>query len=110
MTSSAHGAVNWSPLCVQKNAVWPPDRFFAKLEANPEHAFIVAGRGELLHDYITTELLLGFEPEHLEVLRQHRVEIAGHHQRLLEHASADRLDPLGVAMKWIEMNLGPWPI
>jgi TPR repeat protein len=86
------------------------DRFFAKLEADPEHAFIVAERGELLHDYITTQLQLGFEPEHLEVLRQHRIEIAGHHQRLLEHATVDRLDRLGGAMKWIEMNLGPWPI
>jgi hypothetical protein len=86
------------------------DRFFAKLMANPEHAFIVAGRGELLHDYITTQLQLGFEPEHMEVLRQHRVEIAGHHQRLLEHAPVDKLDRLAGAMKWIEMNLGPWPI
>jgi hypothetical protein len=90
------------------NALW--GRFFVKLEANPEHAFMVAGRGELLHDYITTQLQLGFEPEHMEVLRQHRVEIAGHHQRLLEHAPADKLDGLGGAMKWIEMNLGPWPI
>lgn len=90
------------------NDLW--DRFFAKLKANPEHAFIVAGRGELLHDYITTQLQLGFEPEHLEVLRKHRVEIAGHHQRLLEHAPVDKLDRLGGAMKWIEMNLGPWPI
>jgi hypothetical protein len=46
----------------------------------------------------------------MEMLRQHRVEIAGHHQRLLEHAPADKLDRLGSAMKWIEMNLGPWPI
>jgi hypothetical protein len=93
---------------VRANALW--DRFFAKLKANPEHAFIVAGRGELLHDYITTQLQLGFEPGHMEVLRQHRVEIAGHHQRLLEHAPADRLDRLGGAMNWIATNLGPWPI
>jgi TPR repeat protein len=48
------------------DALW--DRFFAKLKANHQHAFIVAGRGELLHDYITTQLQLGFEPEHMEVL------------------------------------------
>jgi hypothetical protein len=90
------------------NDLW--DRFFAKLMANPEHAFIVAGRGELLHDYITTQLQIGFEPEHMEMLRQHQVEIAGHHQRLLEHAPVDKLDRLAGAMKWIEMNLGPWPI
>ena len=90
------------------DALW--GRFFAELKANPEHAFVVAGRGELLHDYIFTQLQLGFEPEHIEVLRRHRVEIAGHHQQLLEHAPADRLDRLGGAMKWIEMNLGPWPI
>jgi hypothetical protein len=90
------------------DALW--GRFFKKLEANPEHAFTVAGRGELLHDYITTQLQLGFEPEHMEVLRQHRVEIAGHHQRLLEHSPVDKLDRLGGAMKWIETNLGPWPI
>ena len=89
-------------------ALW--DRFFAKLEAAPEHAFIVAGRGELLHDYIITQLRLGFEPGHMEVLRRYRVEIAGHHQRLLEHAPVDTLDRLGGVMKWIEINLGPWPI
>ena len=90
------------------DALW--DRFFKKLKANPEHASVVAGRGELLHDYMTTQLQLGFEPEHMEVLRQHRVEIAGHHQLLLEHVPADRLDRLRATMTWIEMNLGPWPI
>jgi len=90
------------------NALW--DRFFAKLKANPEYAFVVAEQAELLHDYITTQLGLGFEPEHMEVLRQHRVEIAGHHQQLLEHAPVDKLDRLAGAMKWIELNLGPWPI
>jgi TPR repeat protein len=90
------------------NTLW--DEFFAKLEANPGHAFIVAERGELLHDYITTQLQLGFEPGHMEVLRRYRVEIAGHHQRLLEHAPVGKLDRLGGTMKWIETNLGPWPI
>ena len=90
------------------DALW--DRFLAKLEANPEHTFLVAGRGELLHDYITNQVQLGFEPAHMEVLQQHRVEIAGHHQQLLEHAPIDKLDRLGGAMKWIETNLGPWPI
>lgn len=89
------------------DALW--GRFFAKFEAMPEDAFRVAGRGELLHDYITTQLQLGFEPGHMELLRRHRIEIAGHHQRLLEHAPADRRDRLGGTMKWIEMNLGPWP-
>ena len=82
----------------------------SRLDGNPEHAFIVAGRGELLHDYITTQLQLGFEPEHMEVLRRYRVEIAGHHQQLLEHVPPDKLDRLGGAMKWIAMNLGPWRI
>jgi hypothetical protein len=100
--------LSYSSQLERANALW--DRFFAKLKSNPEHAFIVAGRGELLHDYITTQLQLGFEPSHMEVLRQHRVEIAGHHQRLLEQAPADKLDRLGGAMKWIEMNLGPWRI
>jgi hypothetical protein len=59
------------------NALW--GQFFAKLETSPEHAFLVVERGELLHDYITTQLQLGFEPAHMEVLRRHRVEIAGHH-------------------------------
>ena len=86
------------------------DRFFAALNANPEHAFLAAGRGELLHDYITVQLQLGLEPGHVEVLQRHRLEIAGHHQRLLEHAPVDNLDRLGGAMKWIELNLGPWPI
>jgi Sel1 repeat len=90
------------------NALW--DRFFAKLTANPEQAFIVAGRGELLHDYITTQLQLGFEPAHMEVLRQHRVEIAGHHQRIIEHTPVNKLDRLRGTMNWIATNLGPWPI
>ncbi len=90
------------------DALW--DRFFEKLEAAPQHAFNVAGRGELLHDYITTQLQLGFEPSHMEVLRRHRVEIAGHHQLLLEHAPVDRLDRLGAVMKWMELNLGPWSV
>lgn len=90
------------------DALW--DRFFAKLEANPEAFLHVTGRGELLHDYITIQLQLGFEPAHMEELRKHRVEIAGHHQSLLEHAPVDKLDRLGGVMKWIETNLGPWPI
>jgi TPR repeat protein len=90
------------------SALW--GKFFAKLKANPEHAFIVVERGELLHDYITSQLQLGFEPGHMDVLRRHRVEIAGHHQRLLEHAPVGKLDRLGSTMKWIETNLGPWPI
>jgi hypothetical protein len=32
------------------------------------HTFIVVGRGELLHDYITAQLQLGFEREHMDVL------------------------------------------
>jgi TPR repeat protein len=100
--------LSYSSQLERANDLW--NRFFAKLKANPEHPFIVAGRGELLHDYITTQLQLGFEPEHMEVLRQHRVEIAGHHQRTLEHAPDDKLERLSGAMKWIEMNLGPWPI
>ena len=90
------------------DALW--DRFFAKLEANHEHVFTVARRGELLHDYITTQLQLGFEPAHMEVLRRCRVEIAGHHQRLLEDLPDDKLDRLDGVAKWIEINLGPWPI
>jgi TPR repeat protein len=90
------------------DALW--DRFFEKLEANHEYAFIVASRGELLHDYITTQLQLGFEPAHMEVLRRYRVEIASHYQQLLEHAPGDKLDRLCATMTWIEMNLGPWPI
>ena len=84
--------LSYSSQLERSNALW--DRFFAKLKANPEHAFIVAQRGELLHDYITTQLQLGFEPEHKEVLQQHRVEIAGHHQRVREDAPADKLDRL----------------
>jgi TPR repeat protein len=90
------------------DALW--DRFFAKLETNDEYAFIVASRGELLHDYITTQLQLGFEPAHMKMLRRYRVEIAGHHQRLLENAPSDKLDRLRATMTWIEINLGPWPI
>jgi TPR repeat protein len=90
------------------DALW--NRFLKKLDADPENAFTVAGRGELLHDYITTQLQLGFEPGHMEVLRRYRVEIAGHHQRLLEHAPVDKLDRLRGTMNWITANLGPWPI
>jgi hypothetical protein len=86
------------------------NRFFAKLDTVAEHEFLAAGRGELLHDYIVSQLRLGLEPGHMESLRRHRIEIAGFHQQLLEHAPLDKLDKLGGAMKWIELNLGPWPI
>jgi len=90
------------------DALW--NRFFAALNADREHIFLAAGRGELLHDYITNQLQLGLEPGHMEMLQRHRIEIAGHHQLLLEHAPVDNLDRLGGAMKWIKLNLGPWPI
>ena len=90
------------------DALW--DRFFAKLDAIPEDGFRAAGRGELLHDYITTQLRLGLEPGHREVLQRYRMEVAGHHQHLLEHARVDSLDRLDGTMTWIKSNLGPWPI
>jgi hypothetical protein len=85
-------------------------RFFAKLETIHEHEFLAAGRGELLHDYIVSQLRLGLEPGHIEVLRRHRIEIAGFHQQILEHAGVDGLDRLSGVLKWIELNLGPWPV
>jgi TPR repeat protein len=90
------------------NALW--DRFFARLYEIPENGFQVAGRGELLHDYISNQLRLGLEPGHLDVLLRHRIEIAGHHQHLLEHAHVDSLDRLDGTMTWIKLNLEPWPI
>lgn len=90
------------------DALW--DRFFAKLDTIPEHGFRAAGRGELLHDYISTQLRLGLEPGHMDVLRRYRIEIAGHHQQLLEHSAVENLDRLGGAMNWITLNLGPWPV
>ena len=73
------------------DALW--DRFFKKLEANPEHAFIVAERGELLHDYITTQLQLGFEPEHMEVLR--RRSACRHGLRRVPQNAAEQLGRAG---------------
>jgi TPR repeat protein len=92
----------------QAEELW--SRFFEKLCANPNHGFVAASSGELLHDYIVDQLRLGLEPGHKEVLQLYRLEIAGFHQRLLEHANIDNLDRLGGAMKWIELNLGPWPV
>ena len=85
-------------------------RFFRALSAKPDPGFKSAGRGELLYDYIKTQVRLGLEPGHLDVLKRYRLEIVGHYQRLLEHASAGQLDSLEGVSKWIEANLGPWPI
>jgi TPR repeat protein len=86
------------------------ERFFAALKANPDQKFLVASRGEVLHDYISTQLRLGFDPRFRKVLQEYRLEIVGHHQRLLEHATIERLERLEGVSKWIEFNLGPWPI
>lgn len=83
--------------------------FFIAFESNPDATFQVASRGELLHDYIAAQLRLGFEPEHLGILERYRLEIVGHHQQLLEHASEQALDIHEPVSKWMETNLGPWP-
>lgn len=89
------------------NNLWR--RFFADLHTIPENGFLVASRGELLHDYIISQLRLGLEPEHKETLRRYKFEIAGHHQRLIENSPPDELDNLAGVMRWINLNLGPWP-
>lgn len=83
--------------------------FFAALTANSQAIFPCANRGELLHDYIWSQLRVGLEPQHRDLL-QYRLEIAAHHQQLLEHSSTDELERLGGVFRWIELNLGPWPI
>jgi TPR repeat protein len=85
------------------------DRFFAALSVRTDYRFVAAQRGELLYDYITSQLRLGLEPEHVEMLQRYRIDIAGHHQRILEHARDDQLDRLDGPSKWIELHLGPWP-
>jgi TPR repeat protein len=88
--------------------IW--ERFFAALTANPDPGFLVASRGEVLHYYVSCQLRSGFDPKHLDVLLEYRLEIVGHHQRLLEYAAVGMLDRLEGVSKWIEFNLGPWPI
>ena len=90
----------------QAQACW--DRFFAKLDNGSEHPFVAADRGELLHSYVLTQLRLGLEPGYSAVLQRHRVEIASHHQKLLEHAPRENLSRLGGVSTWLEQNLGPW--
>ena len=88
----------------QAEAVW--GRFFAALDSNLEPDFLAASRGELLYDYITTQLRLGLEPAHRNRLRAHRLEIIGHHQRLLEQTADERLERLEGVSSWMTSNLG----
>jgi TPR repeat protein len=88
-------------------SVW--NRFFTSLEASPEPRFLACTRAELLHSYIDTQLRLGLEPEQ-DILRIHRLEIAGYHQRLLEVAVEKNFERLQGVSEWIRLNLGPWPV
>jgi TPR repeat protein len=88
-------------------SVW--NRFFAALAANPEPRFVASTRAELLHSYIDTQVKLGLEPGHKDVLQLYRLEIAGHHQQLLEVAAEGRFERLEGVSEWILLNLGPWP-
>jgi hypothetical protein len=85
-------------------------KFFAALAANPEPGFFAASRGELLHDYIATQLRLGLDPQHKTTLLRYRLEIVGHHQRKLERVPAEHFERLRGVSKWVELNLGPWPV
>ena len=97
------------PRVDKANELWK--RFFKSLDANPDPGFKAANRGELLHDYIKTQIKFGLEPEHLDSSQAILVlEIAGHHQRVLEHAIEGQLDSLNGVFMWIEANLGPWPV
>ena len=69
------------------DALWK--RFFAALEVNADPGLSCASRGELLHDYIATQLRLGLDPGHKEMLNRYRIEIVAHHQQMLEHAFDD---------------------
>jgi hypothetical protein len=91
-----------------RRALW--DRFIAALEANPDSGFLAATPGELLHQYIATQVRHGFDPQHAATLRQYREAIIGYHQQLLEHTNADEeLDCLEIVSKWMHLHLGPWP-
>jgi hypothetical protein len=95
------------PIWVRQQA-W--SRFFTSLAANPEPHFIASTRAELLHSYIDTQLRLGLEPEHKDVLQRYRLEIAGYHQRFLEVAAEEQFERLEGVFEWIRLNLGPWPV
>jgi TPR repeat protein len=97
-----------TPSLNKADELW--DRFFEALNAKPEPGFNAASRGELLHNYINIQIGLGREPRYLRALQEYRLEIAGHHQRVLEHASTEQLTKLDGVFRWIELNLGPWPI
>jgi TPR repeat protein len=100
VSRSAHSA--------KANDLW--GRFFENFNTNPDASFKSASRGELLHDYIKTQLRLGLEPQHLRTLKQYRLEIVGHHQQMLEYAAERQFGTLEEISNWIKLNLGPWPI
>ena len=100
--------ISRGPALEKANQLW--DKFFHALSARPDAEFKAASRGELLHMYIKTQLSKGLEPEHLTTLRLYRIEIAGHHQRVLERVRPEDLDSLDGPFEWIAANLGPWPI
>ena len=89
------------------DALWK--RFFAALEFNPAPVFLSASRGELLHDYIVTQLRLGLNPSYQETLKRYRLDIVAYHQQMLEHTRDENLERMERAAEWIELNLGPWP-
>jgi len=86
------------------DALW--DCFFAALSANPNPGFVSASRGELLFEYIESQLRLGLDPGHNETLNRYRLEIVGHYQQPLQHAPDERLARLEDMAKWIKLNLG----
>jgi TPR repeat protein len=85
------------------------EQFFRALAAKPEPGFKSASRGELLFAYIRSQLRVGLQPLHLDILERYRLEIVAHYQQLLEHARLSQFDNLEAVSNWIEVNLGPWP-
>lgn len=92
----------------QADALW--ERFFAELQAKPDHRFLAVKRNELLHDYIFRHLKFGLEPEYREVLHRHRWEISDFHSRLTRVAASDERKRLRAVDIWLESNLWLEPV
>jgi hypothetical protein len=81
-------------------------RFFHRLSDCPKPKFLSETPGELIHSYLETQLRLGLAPKYLNVIRRHRLDLIGYHQRLLEQPiSAARLDHIELVGEWMRSNL-----
>ena len=84
-------------------AYW--DLFFRSLEERGEPRFLAETVAGVIHMYLEAQLQRGLSPQHVALIRHHRLALIAHHQNLLEYASERRLDVLKGVADWMSENL-----